>query len=77
MKCKNSENDVIFKILKKMRLEKHLTQFEVAELAEIDEKYYDQIERGINSPTLNIFIRIIKALEINPSELLEMFDIEY
>ncbi len=77
MKCKNSENDVIFKILKNMRLEKHLTQFEVAELAEIDEKYYDQIERGINSPTLNIFIRIIKALEINPSELLEMFDIEY
>lgn len=77
MKCKNSENDVIFKILKKMGLEKHLTQFEVAELAEIDEKYYGQIERGINSPTLNIFIRIIKALEINPSELLEMFDIEY
>lgn len=77
MKCKNSENDVIFKILKKMRLEKHLTQFEVAELAEIDEKYYGQIERGINSPTLNIFIKIIKALEINPSELLEMFDIEY
>lgn len=75
MKCKNSENDVIFKILKKMRLEKHLTQFEVAELAEIDEKYYGQIERGINCPTLNIFI--IKALEINPSELLEMFDIEY
>lgn len=77
MKCKNSENDVIFKILKKMRLEKHLTQFEVAELAEIDEEYYGQIERGINCPTLNIFIKIIKALEINPSELLEMFDIEF
>ena len=38
MKCKNSENDVIFKILKKMRLEKHLTQFEVAELAEIEDR---------------------------------------
>ncbi len=65
MKCKNSENDVIFKILKKMRLEKHLTQFEVAELAEID------------GPTLIIFIKIIKALEIDPSELLEMLDIEF
>ncbi len=57
--------------IKEIRKNKNLSQEKLAEKADINAKYLSRIELGIGNPTLDLFIKLTNALEI---EMWEMFD---
>ena len=58
------------KKLRAIRLEKGLTQQTLAEKADMGVVYISEIERGIKMPSMNIFIRLIEALDISADYIL-------
>lgn len=54
--------------LKLIRKSKKLTQFELAELAGINEKHISKIETGVYFPTYTTLNKILKALNITIEE---------
>ena len=60
--------DFIGKKFKEFRKKAKLTQEEVSEKAEIDEKHYGKLERGIFSPSIETFFKIVKILKIPLNE---------
>lgn len=56
--------------LKKLRLERKLTQEELADRAGVHSTYIGQIERGIRNPSLVNLHRLAKALRVNGGKLL-------
>lgn len=53
------------------RLRKRLgaSQEELAFRAEVHRTYISQLERGLKSPTLNVILRLSRALKASPSRL--------
>ena len=56
--------------IREARLQKGLTQQALAEIADIGEMYISEIERGVKMPSLNLFVRIITALDISADYVL-------
>ncbi len=52
-------------LIRTHRLLKGLTQFQLAEAVEMDEKQLGKIERGLHYPNVATFLKIIKKLDIN------------
>lgn len=52
------------------RHELHLKQSEVEERAEIGYKYLSNIERGISIPSVEVIMRLAKALDTTPDTFL-------
>ena len=52
------------------RFEKKLSQEQLAELADLSDKYISDIERGKNNPSLNAMDSIAQALKLDIIELL-------
>ena len=59
------------KNLKKIRLEKKMSQGDVARALGVHRSYISGLERGVRNPTLTNIERIAKALGINIQKLLE------
>ena len=57
--------------IKELRKKKGLSQEELSEKADITPNYLSRIERGTENPTLDMFIRLADALEV---EIWELFD---
>lgn len=57
--------------LKRARLERGLSQEELAHLADIDRTYVSHLERDQYNPTLGMVDRLAASLEIDPIELLK------
>lgn len=55
--------------LKEARLDKRLTQAELAKLADTDANYYAKIERGEAVPSFKIIIRLVQALDVDYSDI--------
>lgn len=58
-------------MIKKVRQRRGYTQEAVAEKADIGLMYYGEIERGVKMPSMNIFIKIIEALEVSADYILQ------
>ena len=58
------------KKLREARLRKGYTQEVLAEKAEIGAMYLGEIERGSKMPSLNIFIKLVEALDISADYIL-------
>ncbi|WP_423459518.1 helix-turn-helix domain-containing protein [Ottowia sp. VDI28] len=56
--------------IRQARLEKRISQEELAHRSEIDRSYMSSIERGQQNPGIASVLRIAAALEITGSELL-------
>lgn len=56
--------------LRRARLEAGLSQKELAARAKIDRTYVIFLEQDKQSPTLDVFFRICKGLDISPTELM-------
>lgn len=56
--------------IREARLSKKYTQQKLAELAGIGIMYLGEIERGTKMPSLNIFIKVIEALDISADYVL-------
>jgi transcriptional regulator with XRE-family HTH domain len=60
---------IVGKNVRKLRLQKGLTQEELAFEAEIDLTYVGGIERGRRNPSLRVMGRISEALSVHPAKL--------
>lgn len=58
------------KKLRQARQNKGYTQHTLAEIAGVGDVYLGEIERGIKMPSLNIFIKLIEALDISADYIL-------
>lgn len=56
--------------IKQVRRAKGFSQEELSEKAEVSSKYLSSIERGNENPTLDTFIKLAQALDV---ELVELF----
>lgn len=59
------------KKLKFLRLEKGLTQLELAEILDMSPNFVGMIERGERNTTIENIFKIARALGIKPSNLFE------
>lgn len=57
--------------LRRARMERGLTQEELADRVGINRNYVGMIERRENSPTIDMIERIAKALDLDPASLLQ------
>ena len=57
-------------VLRKLRLQKDLSQEELALRAGLDRAYPSLLESGRRQPTLTVLIALAKALDITPEALL-------
>ena len=65
-----SDVHIIGNKLLTFRKEKGLTQAEVAELAEVSDRTYADIERGSTNMRMETLVSICKALNITPDQIL-------
>ena len=63
--------------IKNLRKQNKLTQEKFSELIDIDVRHIARIEAGGSLPSLETFLKITKALNISPNELLMHKDVEY
>lgn len=61
---------ILGKRLRQIRLKKGYTQQALAKKADVGEVYLGEIERGLKMPSMNIFIKIIEALDISADYVL-------
>lgn len=61
----------IGKSLKIIRQERNFTQAEVAKKADISVNYYARMERDEVNPSLEVFKRVVKALNAKSSDILD------
>ena len=62
--------DEIGKRIKAARLEKHLSQIKFAELINVSTPYLSDIENGKTNLSLEIFVRIVEALQVSADWLI-------
>lgn len=60
--------------LRAYRLERNLSQEELAEASGLHRTYISGLESGTRNPTIKIVVQVAKALGITASELLEGVD---
>lgn len=63
-------NRVIGENVRRLRIERKLTQEQLAHDAEIDLTYVGGIERGRRNPTVDVLGRLAHALDVHPSKLM-------
>ena len=64
------EQAALGKRIRESRIKKGYTQQDLADRADIGAVYISEIERGIKMPSLNIFIKIIDALDVSADYIL-------
>ena len=64
------DKSALGKKLREARQEKGYTQHALAKIADIGDVYMGEIERGLKMPSLNIFIKLIEALDISADYVL-------
>jgi transcriptional regulator with XRE-family HTH domain len=57
--------------VRRLRVERKLTQEQLAHEAEIDLTYVGGIERGARNPSVNVLGRLAASLGVHPRELLD------
>jgi transcriptional regulator with XRE-family HTH domain len=72
---KNSIEKLFGEVLKQLRSDKGLSQEELGFESGCHRTYISMLERGKKSPSLKTIFQIAKALETNPSEIMERLQI--
>ena len=67
------EADIFGEALKRWREKRGLTQEALAHEAGITASYAGQVERGRKTPTLTVILKLCRALECTPGDLLADF----
>lgn len=62
--------------VKEYRKKAQLTQAQLAELVNVDDKHISCIESGKNFPSADLIIRLTEALNIEPKDLFEFYYLE-
>ena len=56
--------------LHRLRLEAGLTQEQVAARASVSREYVSMLEAGKNVPTIDVFIRLCRAVSASPADVI-------
>lgn len=59
--------------IKEYRKKKNLTQAQLAELVNVDDKHISCIESGKNFPSADLIERLATSLEVEPKDLFEFY----
>jgi transcriptional regulator with XRE-family HTH domain len=73
-KLKVEPGEAFGKVLRTLRAERGLSQEALALEAGVQRNYVSLIERGINQPTINIIFKLASALEMKPSQVVELVE---
>ena len=57
--------------IKEARLNKKLTQEQLADMVDVGFYYIGEIERGVKLPSLTVFIKIVEALGVSADTLIK------
>ncbi len=71
---KNRQDPVLVALgvaLRRIRLEKSISQEKLALLAEVDRSYVGRVERGDNNVAVLTLIRLARAMDISMAEIME------
>ncbi len=69
MATPDSTTRKVAKRLKSIRIDRDLTQADIAEKAKMSTNYYAKIERGEVRPSVDIYERLAKALKVTASDI--------
>ena len=58
--------------IKRIRKEKGISQEKLALKADVDRSYMSEVERNLANPSIEALVKIANALDVTPSELLEL-----
>jgi transcriptional regulator with XRE-family HTH domain len=61
-------------VLREVREERGLSQMDVDVEFDIDRTYLSALERGVQSPTLRMIVRLSHAFRISPSEIMRRME---
>ena len=75
-KLTKQPNETFGLVLRDLRKERGLSQEALALDAGIQRNYVSLIERGINQPTITIIFKLATAMEVKPSQLIELVEAE-
>ena len=64
-----NEKEMYSKIFRRIREDRRLTQYQMAELAECSLRNYQNIEAGISQPSYRTLNNMVKNLKLAPCEL--------
>ena len=64
------------RVLRRLRLERGLSQETVGELANLQRKYISLLERADYQPKLETVFRLAAALDCSPSDLIALVEVE-
>ncbi|MEX2415166.1 MAG: helix-turn-helix transcriptional regulator [Paenibacillaceae bacterium] len=71
------KNELSFaKVLKFLRVKNSISQEELAFRSDLDRTYISMLERGIHQPTIATLFALSKALNIKPSDMVKLVEIE-
>ncbi len=71
-----TDKKIIGQKIKEYRKRKHLTQAQLAELVDLNEKQIYRIESGYNYPTYLTFVKIVNVLEIDINDFTVGIEVE-
>ena len=63
-----SYTDSLGRVLRSQRIQKGLSQEELAHRVGLDRTYISLLERGLRQPTLGTLVKLSQALEIQPED---------
>lgn len=64
------------KVLKSVRIKRKMSQEELAFRSDLDRTYISMLERGIHQPTITSLFALSKALNMKPSDMIRLVEIE-
>lgn len=67
---KKSPSQVFGEVLRELRLERRLTQDQLAELADTERSHISSLERAEKGPSLATILTLARALSISAAELM-------
>lgn len=70
--------EIIFgKVIKSLRIKKNITQSQLALDSTLERTYISELENGKYQPTLTSLFDIARGLDIKPSDLVRLVEIEF
>lgn len=69
MATPDSTTRKVAKRLKTLRLDRNLTQADIADRSSMSTNYYAKIERGEVRPSVDIYERLAKSLKVTASDI--------
>jgi transcriptional regulator with XRE-family HTH domain len=75
-KLKTQPGEAFGKVLRALRVERGLSQEALALEAGVQRNYVSLIERGVNQPTITTIFKLATALEMKPSQVVELVEKE-